>query len=104
MVFLTLETHQVCMPKLALEISKLSVEKKVIQIITVTWELVFHSLESPYNHTPKMMLPALWTSCLKDSHTNFQSNIGIGIAYFGDISRLYAKNDAASYTNQLFEI
>jgi hypothetical protein len=46
------------MPKLALEISKLSIKKIFIQIITVMWELVFHSLESPDNHTPKMMLPA----------------------------------------------
>jgi hypothetical protein len=30
-------------------------------------------------------------SCLKDSHTNFQNNIGIGVAYFGDFSWLYAK-------------
>jgi hypothetical protein len=29
-----------------------------------------------------MMLPVTQTSCLKDSHTNFQSNVGIGITYF----------------------
>jgi hypothetical protein len=46
-----------------------------------------------------MMLPATQTSCLKYSHTNYQSNIGISIACFGELSWLYAKNDAASYTN-----
>jgi hypothetical protein len=30
------------------------------------------------------MLPATQTSCLKDSHTNFQINVGIGIEYFQD--------------------
>ncbi len=45
------------------------------------------------------MLLALWTSCLKDIHTNFLSNIGIGITYFGDFTRLHAKNDAASSMN-----
>jgi hypothetical protein len=49
------------------------------------------------------MLPAPWTSCLKDSHTNFQSFIEIGITYFGIITPLYAENDAASNTNLLFE-
>jgi hypothetical protein len=47
------------MPKLALEVLNLSVKKIVIQIIRVTWELIFDTLESPYNRTPKMMLPAL---------------------------------------------
>jgi hypothetical protein len=28
---------------------------------------------------PKMMLPATQTSCLKDSHTKIQINVGIGI-------------------------
>ncbi len=79
--------------------ARLSVKKRVIHMITVTWESVFHSLEPPYDHTPKMMLPALWTSCLKDSNTNFQSNIGIGVVYFRDLSRLYAKHEAASYIN-----
>jgi hypothetical protein len=36
---------------------------------------------------------------LKDSHTNFQKYIGIGITYFGKFTPLYAKNDAASNTN-----
>jgi hypothetical protein len=38
-------------------------------------------------------------SCLKDSHTNVQGYIRIGIAYFGEFTLLYAKNDAASNTN-----
>ncbi len=45
------------------------------------------------------MLPAPWTSCLKDSHTNFHCYIGMGIAFFGEFTPLYAKNDAASNTN-----
>ncbi len=45
-------------------------------------EFVFDTLESPYDDTPKMMLQATQTSCLKDGHTNFQINRGIGIAYF----------------------
>jgi hypothetical protein len=31
---------------------------------------------------PKMMLLATHTSCLMDSHTNFQINVGIGMTYF----------------------
>jgi hypothetical protein len=46
-----------------------------------------------------MMLPALCTSYLKDSHTNFQNYIGIGIACFGEFTPLYAENNAASNTN-----
>jgi hypothetical protein len=46
-----------------------------------------------------MMLLALWTSCLKDSHTNFQINVGIGITYFEDFTQLYPKIDAASTMN-----
>jgi hypothetical protein len=30
----------------------------------------------------KKILPATQTSCLKDSHTIFQINVGIGIEYF----------------------
>jgi hypothetical protein len=48
--------------------------------------LFFVSLEANLVCMPKMMLPATQTSCLKDSHTNFQLNVGIGITYFGDIS------------------
>jgi hypothetical protein len=51
-------------------------------IIAMTLEFLSDNLESPYNSTPKMMLPATQTSCLKDSHTNFQINVGIGITYF----------------------
>ncbi len=46
-----------------------------------------------------MMLLALWSSCLKDSHTNFQISVGIGITYFEDFTWLYAKNDAVSTMN-----
>ncbi len=46
-----------------------------------------------------MMLVALWTSCLKDSHANIQIDVGIGIVYFEDFTQLYAKNDAASAMN-----
>jgi hypothetical protein len=37
-----------------------------------------------------MMLLALWTSFLKDSHTNFQINVEIGITYFEVFTWLYA--------------
>ncbi len=56
----------------------------------------------------KMMLLALWTSCLKNIHTNLQSYNRNGISYFGDSSSLYAKTSAGkikticlknSYTN-----
>ncbi len=36
---------------------------------------------------------------MKDSHTNFQFNIGIGITYFEDFTWLYPKIDAASTMN-----
>ena len=47
-----------------------------------TKELVFDTLEATRVCMPEMMLPATQTSCLKDSHTNFQIKVGIGISYF----------------------
>ncbi len=58
--------------------------------------MVLHILKTLLACMPKMMLPAPWTSCLNDSHTNFQSYIGIGIAYLGKFTLFYAINDAAS--------
>ncbi len=78
---------------------ELAVWRIVIQKSKLMWELVLHTLNAFLGCMPKMMLPALWTSCLKDSHTNCQSYKGIGIAYFGKFTPLYAKNDAASNTN-----
>jgi hypothetical protein len=43
-----------------------------------------------------MMLLAQKTSCLKDSHTNFQSYMGNGSSYFGALSILYAKTSAGN--------
>jgi hypothetical protein len=40
---------------------------------------------------PKMMLPATQTSCLKDSHTNFEKYVGIGTRYFEDSLSSYVK-------------
>jgi hypothetical protein len=39
-----------------------------------------------------MMLTATQTSCLKDSHTNFQVDVGIGITYFLGRLQLVCKN------------
>ncbi len=46
-----------------------------------------------------VLVKRLPVKLLKDSHTNFQSYIGIGITYFGKFTPLYAKNDATSNTN-----
>ncbi len=53
---------------------------------------------------PKMMLPAIQTSCLKDSHTHLEKYVGLGTRYFGDSFSSYVKNDAASNCKQLFKI
>ncbi len=53
---------------------------------------------------PKMMLPATQTSCLKDSHTNFQLNVGIGITYFGERLQFLCKNQRWKYQIYLFQI
>ncbi len=56
-------------------------------------------MEAYHVHMLKMMLPATQTSCLKDSHTNFQINVGIGIlvlyTFVGDCN-LYAKTSAGN--------
>ncbi len=59
--------------------------------IFFTWESVLDTLEATRVRTPKMMLPATQTSCLKDSHTNLQRYIGISTRYFGDSLSLYVK-------------
>ncbi len=51
----------------------------VIQINDSTYELGLDTFEGNHVRMPKMMLPATQTSCLKDSHTNFQVYVGIGI-------------------------
>ncbi len=51
----------------------------VIQINDLTQELVLDTFEGNHVRMPKMMLPATQTSCLKDSHTNFQVYVGIVI-------------------------
>ncbi len=53
---------------------------------------------------PKMMLPATQTSCLKDSHTNFQSDVGISITYFGERLQFVCKNQRWKYQIYLFKI
>ncbi len=70
------------MQKLVLEISNVAVKNMVIQICDCTQELVKDTFEGNHVRMPKMMLPATQTNCLKDSHTNFQVNVGIGITYF----------------------
>jgi hypothetical protein len=72
------------MQKLALEISNLSVSNMVIQICVCTQEFIEDTFEGNHVCMPKMMLPATQTSCLKDSHANFESYVGIGITYFGE--------------------
>jgi hypothetical protein len=61
------------------------------QIFFSRWELVLDTLEATCVRMPKMMLPATQTSCFKDSYTNLQRYIGIGIRYFGDSLSLYVK-------------
>ncbi len=53
---------------------------------------------------PKMMLPATQTSCLKDSNTNFQVNVEIGITYFLGRLQLVSKNQRRKYQIYLFKI
>ncbi len=48
---------------------------------------------------PNMMLPATQTSCLKDSHTNFQIRVGISIEYFWDRLQFVCKNLCWKYHN-----
>ncbi len=55
-------------------------------------------------HMPKMMLPAIHTSCLKDTHTNFQVNVGIGFSYFLGILQFVCKNQRWKYQIYLFKI
>ncbi len=55
-------------------------------------------------HMPKIMLPATHISCLKDTHTNAQINVGIGISYFLGILQLVCKNQRWKYQICLFKI
>ncbi len=50
----------------------------VIQINDSTSELALDSFKGNHVRMPKMMLPAKHTSCLKNTHTNFQVYVGIG--------------------------
>ncbi len=61
-------------------------------------------LEANRVRMPKMMLSVTQTSCLKDSHTNFESNIGIGITYFGERLQFICKNQSWKYQIYLFKI
>ena len=57
-------------------------ENTFIQIFVPALESIFHTSMLIMIVLQKMMLPATQTSCLKDKHTNFQVNVGIGITYF----------------------
>ncbi len=61
--------------------------------------MVLHTLKTLLGCIQKNDAASTMNSCLKDSHTNFQKYIGIGITYFGKFTLLYAKNDAASNKN-----
>jgi hypothetical protein len=56
-----------------------------------TGELVFHTLEIPYICMPKMKLPATQNSCLKNSKSILQRNVGIGMWYFWLLKFVYQK-------------
>ncbi len=54
-----------------------------------------------------MMLPAIQTSCLKDSHTNLEKYIGIGPRYFGVCQKMMLPvtvNSCLKYINTNFSI
>ncbi len=68
-----------CMRKVALEISHLSVQNMVIRINDSAQKLAVDTLKGNHVRMPKTMLPATQTSCLKDTHTNFQVNVGISV-------------------------
>ncbi len=53
---------------------------------------------------PKMMLTAPKTRCLRDSHTNFQVNVGIGTTCFWRRLQLVCKNQRWKYKIYLFKI
>ncbi len=55
-------------------------------------------------HMPKMMLPVTHTSFLKDTHTNFQINVGIGISYLLGIVQFVCKNQRWKHQIYLFLI
>ncbi len=52
----------------------------------------------------KMMLLANQTICLKDSHTNFQIDVGISILYFWGTLQFVCKNSRWKYQIYLFKI
>jgi hypothetical protein len=66
-----------CMPKLAIETSKLAIQNIVMKIIPATRKVVLYTLETLHVCMPKVMLPAIQNSFLKNSHTNFQRFMGI---------------------------
>jgi hypothetical protein len=57
-------------------------ENTFIQIFISALESIFCTLMLIMIVSQKMMLLATQTSCLKDSHKNYQINVGIGITYF----------------------
>ena len=71
-------------------------ENTFIQIFIPALESIFLTLMLIMTVFQNMMLPALSTRCLKDSHTNPQSYMGNGILYFGASLILYAKTSAGN--------
>jgi hypothetical protein len=71
-------------------------EKTMIGIFVSAFEPIFHTLMLIIIVFQKMMLMSLWTSSLKNSHTNLQNDMGNGISYFWDSPILYAKTSAGN--------
>ncbi len=90
------------MPKMMLPATQTSCLKDSHTISKLTQELVFHTFEADYNSYAITSAGNIRTSCLKYAHTFF-FYIGKSIRYFGSYPCSYAKNDATSNMNQLFE-
>ncbi len=76
-----------------------------MQINGFTLELALDTFEGNNVRMPKMMLPATQTSCLKYIVIQiYDSTQELVCDTNGNIRCSYAKNDAASNTNQLFKI
>ncbi len=67
-------------------------ENTFIQVLVSALESIFHTSMLIMIVCQKMMLLATQTSCLKDSHTNSQTNVGIGIIYIWGRLQFVCKN------------
>jgi hypothetical protein len=79
-------------------------ENTFIQIFVSALVSIFHTSMLIMIVCKKMMLLATQTSCLKDSHTNSQVYVGIGIWYIWGILQSCAKTNAGNIKIYQFKI